>query len=117
MTARRFWYWHNGDEELAASLGLRDWPAPSTDDVFGPYTDDYVDMGTAELRYASDAKPYARVKIEVYALPAQFYRFTVEIIDGEGMGGVLKTGSGGLSDYWPTVLHFAQGMIQWEPAA
>lgn len=113
----RLWYTHNGDARLAAELGLADTIESSSESPIGACSEDYVDMGTVDLRYPDEDEPYARVKVEVWAMPAQFYRFTIDILRGDGRGGVIDTGSGGLSTYWPTVKMIAEGMIDFTPAA
>lgn len=49
------------------------------------------------------------VTIEIMAMPAQFYRFTVAT--SEGARYVIETGSGTLHSYWPSVLLVAEGMF------
>ena len=51
----------------------------------------------------------ATVKIWVKCLPSQFYRFVVE--DDEGRIYLIETGSGTLSDFWPTAEAVAKNMV------
>lgn len=51
----------------------------------------------------------AKVKISVEAAPAQFW--FAEITDTEGKVWNISTGSGALSDFWPTFELFANGML------
>lgn len=90
-------YIHNGDRPLMKSLGLRTWA----------FSRDYLDLGTVEVRDA-DADAPATVKVEVSAMPAQFWRFTVTKTSGIF---VMETGSGGFGDYWPIARQIAEGML------
>lgn len=133
-------YTHNGDRALMESLGLK------VDD-FGR---DWTDLGTVIVSEAEDAgfgpKPASTVKVEVTALPAQFWRFTItrprdEIEDipddappvphEQGSVGAgrwravyepvevfeMRTGSGAFSTYWPAADLFAQHMLVVAPAS
>jgi len=76
-----------------------------------PFTDaprGWSDVGVVETDRAS-------VKIEVSALPAQFWRFTITARIEDVQPGVIRTGSGALSDYWPTVELVINGTLQFEP--
>lgn len=94
-------YKHNGDHDLMTSLGLRTWS----------FEREWLELGTVVV--SSGATP-ATVKVEVLALPAQFFRFTI-VRKSEGSDEdevtVLKTGSGGFTSYWPTAKMFAENMI------
>lgn len=92
-------YTHDGSWELMRSLGLktnfdREWTDVGTvvldeDWKWGPYTAQRNERG----RFIS--RP--RVKVEVSAVPAQFYRFTisrVSEIDGAREVFEMRTGSG-----------------------
>lgn len=121
-------YVHNGDAKLLASLGLR-----TTGFTLGERTD----LGTVEIYPAETSNPYdcltgprpaTTVRCEVTALPAQFFRFTItrprdETIDDEsarlGWRSVyepcdlyeINTGTGGFTDFWPSVKLIAEHMI------
>lgn len=118
-------YLHNGDYGLLKELGLQT----------GNFGRDWTDLGTVTVREAEEdgeygARPATTVKVEVTALPAQFWRFTITRPrdDSKKIGHpdgswevigiyepvetiVLTTGSGGFSTYWPTVERFAEHMI------
>lgn len=59
----------------------------------------------------------AHIKVEVCCMPAQFWRFTIEGNIQDVRSGVLSTGSGTLTEYWPSVLHWANGCLVFEAAA
>lgn len=80
-------YYHNGDWDLMRSLGLQT-----------NFNREMTNVGTVELAYTT-------VKVEVAALPAQFFRFTV--VGPTGRTTVVRTGSGGFGDYWEPVKRFA----------
>lgn len=94
-------YTHNGDAGLLASLGLQ---------VTG-FGRDWTDLGTVTLAEAT-------VKVEVSAMPAQFWRFTIDrpkdTADSPAPREqvVVETGSGSFADYWPTAEGVAQNVIQ-----
>lgn len=113
-------YTHSGDEELLGSLGL-------LTRADGP---GWHDLGTATIQEAEMVegvrRPAATVQVEVMALPAQFWRFTITRPrdETEELGGgkwrpvyepvercVLETGSGAFSGYWPTAQLFAKNML------
>jgi hypothetical protein len=71
----------------------------------------WVHWADVPLTWEDSAEPYAMVRIEIMAMPAQFFRFTIEPKSGDGQACVLSTGSGKVSDYWPSVLLVAQGML------
>ena len=50
------------------------------------------------------------VKVWVTAAPAQFWHFEVYCVEGDRIHKV-STGSGSLSDYWPTVRLLAEGLL------
>lgn len=100
-------YTHNGDHALLESLGLRaDWDAEG----------EWVDLGTVVVQERSGHEIPATVKVEVYAAPAQFYRFTVVRPDEDDRRTAdtltIRTGSGGFSTFWPTAKLVAENMIQ-----
>jgi hypothetical protein len=80
---------------------------------------DWIDLGTVEHRPGAedgDSELWARIKVEACLLPARFWRFTVTAGEVEDVHPVvLETGSGSLSDYWPTVLHVANGCLTFKP--
>ena len=51
----------------------------------------------------------ASVTIHVTCMPAQFWHF--EIVRQNGERCEISTGSGALSDFWPSVLLIADGML------
>jgi len=64
-----------------------------------------IEVGTVHF-------PIGKIKIEVTCLPAQFWRFQLfPSDDQDGQRIILSTGSGPLSDYWPSVMKFLEGMI------
>lgn len=92
---------YRGDIDLMENLGL-DWQKP--------FRREWTDLGTVKLY---DDEPLPTIKVEVSALPAQFFRFTVtrkadtvEPAPNEVL--VIRTGSGSLATYWPSVRHVAQ---------
>ena len=104
------WYIHNGDSALARELGLRsDWGHNGSVPAFGKVTNGYEDAGTVQL-------PTGRVKVEICALPAQFYRFTcTHFSEGEGYPEsttTIETGSGSLGENWPIAEKIATGMVE-----
>lgn len=103
-------YRHNGDHELLGSLGLRQYG-------FGR---DWTALGTVTLEKpnAGAGRPAATVEVEVCALPAQFWRFTItRPVWDEGSESygteqhVMTTGSGGFSDFWHVAKLAATNMI------
>lgn len=101
-------YTHNGDLDLAKRLGL------DTSLQF-PHAE-WVELGTYEHRWAGDKDVAYRVRVSVNAMPAQFWRFNIVPITTDGQFLEVSTGSGGLSDYWPTIKNMAEGMITVTPA-
>lgn len=91
-------YRHNGDHELMTSLGLRTWS----------FHQEFTDLGTVIINEVHEESSAATIKVEVSALPAQFWRFTVTQEEGVT---VLTTGSGGFSDYWPIAKLVADNML------
>lgn len=71
---------------------------------------DWLEVGTVELETAS-------VKVEVYCAPAQFWRFTVTPKAEDVQAGVLTTGSGTLSEYWPSVVQWATGLLSFKASS
>lgn len=51
----------------------------------------------------------ASVEISVRCMPAQFWEFNVNTVDGRHYK--ITTGSGTLSDYWDTISKVAEGML------
>lgn len=92
------------DEVALAMLGLR---------TTG-FTRDWTTLGTVVIH---DRTPVATtVKVEVAALPAQFWRFTVRRpadkdgpVEAESL--VITTGSGRFTDYWPSVCLVADNCL------
>jgi hypothetical protein len=118
-------YEGNGDRKLLAELGLRT-------HGFGR---DWTDIGTVIHREAEETdhglRPATEVKVEVSALPAQFWRFTIlrpreeiEDLEEEDENGrdwrcvytprqviQFSTGSGSFSKYWEVAKLIAEHMI------
>ena len=83
-----------GDMKIFRELGLK---------PFKNISGDYY-VGEAALPNKS------KVKIWVYAAPAQFWKF--EIYDAEtGKTTTASTGSGRLEEFWPTVRLMAENMF------
>jgi len=119
-------YRHNGDQEAMEELGLRtagfarDWTALGT-----------VVVHAAEPEGEYGPRPAATIDVEVSAMPAMFWRFTItrphdgaETVDGKVRGiyeplerFVMKTGSGGFTTYWPIAKMIAENMLTVEPIA
>ena len=119
------------DRALLESLGLKV-------DGFGR---DWTDLGTVEVREAdteneydclTGPRPAATVKVEVSAMPAQFFRFTITrpqdfvMDDAEAPRGFravyepvevfeMSTGSGNFSAYWPMAKAIAENMLSVVP--
>lgn len=113
---------YDADLKALADLGLR------TTDF------DYVwtDLGTVTVQEAEPdgeygPRPAATVKVEVSAMPAQFWRFTVtrprdeaDTLPGGRVVGVYEpvqvrvvtTGSGRFTDYWPVARMLAENMLE-----
>ena len=105
-------YRHNGDHELLGSLGLRQ----------HGFDRDWTALGTVTLPNGAKT-PAATVEVEVCALPAQFWRFTItrprwdEDSDSyHTERSVMTTGSGGFSDFWPHAKLIAENMVRVEAA-
>lgn len=67
---------------------------------------------TWEETYLGEVSFYdgkATAKIWVTCAPAKFYKFVVK--DIEGRTWIISTGSGCITEYWPTVEKFAGAMI------
>lgn len=130
-------YEHNGDRELMESLGLqttdfgREWTDLGTVTVEAARTERFGKVAgkrmTPEPEYH---RPAATVKVEVSAMPAQFWRFTItrpreEIEDWKGGGTTygfrpiyepverftMRTGSGGFGEYWTAAKACAQNCL------
>lgn len=122
-------YTHNGDRALMAELGLR---TDGFDSEFTPLGTVVVEEAEPDGQFGP--RPAVEVAVEVSALPAQFFRFTIrrprdEVEDlpegetdphtGHGWRGVyepvevfvMTTGSGGFGDYWPIAKAVAQNMV------
>lgn len=114
------------DVALMQQLGLRT-------DNFGR---DWTHLGTVTVDEAEPEdrfgpRPASTVRVEVAALPAQFWRFTVtrprdecETVDGEVRGiyepvevRVITTGSGRFGEYWPVARMVAQHVLSVEVVA
>lgn len=113
---------YSGDKGLMASLGLRTWG----------FKHEWTDLGTVVVEEAdteneyncpTGPRPAATVKVEVSAMPAQFWCFTVtrprdevKHLDDGSWHSVyepverfeVKTGSGSFSEYWPMAKALAQ---------
>lgn len=109
-------YTHNGDHNLLSSLGLKT----------SGFERDWTDLGTVVVQEADDNEyghlPAATVKVEVSALPAQFWKFTISrpIDDGKSEDVEvfeMHTGTGGFTDYWPMAKAVADNMISLEQIA
>jgi len=102
-------YRHNGDLELLQSLGLK---------THGWVHHKWTNLGTIKLDKNSD-EPKPKIKVEVYACPAQFFRFTITRGNEDRYKHdykpyetfVINTGSGGFSDYYGVALLIAQNML------
>jgi hypothetical protein len=95
---------HSKDRELFRQLGLREFAIGQGWSDSDPRLNDWRDLGTVEFEWAE-------VRVEVCCLPAQFFRFTITAKTEDVQGTVLTTGSGALSDFWPTIDLWASGMI------
>jgi hypothetical protein len=128
-------YSHNGDDKELARLGLKTNAFKARD-----AEDSWLDLGTVVVQEAreemtGDPKtptsfPACTVRVEVACYPAQFWRFTIDRYDekltGDVAGGgewgvevrperfILRTGSGGFSDYWEIAEAFARNMVDVE---
>lgn len=88
------------DFELFQNLGLKRFKTDSRKKfIVGEYKLPHYEKG--------------KVKISVTCLPAQFWEFEVETIDGKKFN--IKTGSGTLSNYWDSVLKVAEDMFVVNP--
>lgn len=81
---------HNGDWNLLEQLGLRR----------AGFRREWTDLGTVR---SEDW----RIKVEVSAIPAQFWRFSINRRDGKEKF-VVRTGSGSFSGYWPVAKRVAE---------
>lgn len=115
-------YSHNGDHAFMVNLGLR---------ADGYALHEWTDLGTVIVEEADPEgeygpRPSTSVRVEVYAAPAQFYRFTIlrprddieTLPDGtvraiyesrERM--VLTTGTGGFQEFWAAAVLLAGNML------
>lgn len=95
-------YRHNGDHDLMTSLGLRT-------SGFGR---DWTDLGTVTLDSQREERPDTTIKVEVTAVPAQFFRFTITRPNEDNCenGGMplevfeITTGSGSFGEYYEVAL-------------
>lgn len=115
---------YSSDEALLQSLGLR------TTDFGGGWTN----LGTVVVEEAEPdgefgPRPASTVRVEVQALPAQFWRFTVirprdaceTLPDGSVRGTyeplevrVVTTGSGTFTEYWAVAAMVAHHLLDIE---
>lgn len=82
---------YHKDLTLLMELGLKPWEAKHGEEKY---------IGQV------NGRDYL-VKIWVTCLPAQFYRFVIE----RGHTYEVTTGSGVLSNYWPSIKLIAEGML------
>lgn len=94
------------DRALWEVLGLR---------YCGADDDGWQDLGVTSAPTSAD-RPGAEVRVELCQMPARFWRFTISPLIEDVKPVVLSTGSGALSDFWPTVELFAGGMLVVERA-
>lgn len=126
---------YTNDKPLLRELGLDEkWEGePGTGPGLASMrsTNGYVDLGTVTVEEAEPdgeygPRPATTIKVEVSAMPAQFYRFTVTRPRSDSewveVGGerklitnyepmetlVIGTGSGTFSEYWPMAANVAQ---------
>lgn len=111
-------YHHNGDRELAESLGLTDWQK-----TWEWRDGGWIYLGTITSPTEEDPScnvPGWAIEVEVVALPAQFWRFTVsnsrEVqVDGEWTYEPqtfrFSTGSGGLGEFLQVATMFANNVL------
>lgn len=105
MLAPSLYRLYEEDRALMSELGLE----PHVQFKHG----EWKTLGTYEHRPSELV--WARVTIECCAMPAHFWRFSIEQADVEDVQSMtLKTGSGSLTEYWPTVLHVANGCLHIE---
>jgi hypothetical protein len=103
-------YRHNGDLELMTSLGLQ---------THGWVHHEWTKLGTVKLPKNDEKEPAPKIKVEVYACPAQFFRFTITRGNEDRYKHgykpletfVLETGSGGFGEYYQTALMIARNML------
>lgn len=91
---------------LMTELGLR---------IFG-YTRDWLDIGTVQLHEPDEYHPNPTlIKVEVSAMPAKFWRFTItkdsDTIEPTLEKIVVSTGSGLFTTYWPSIKLIADNML------
>lgn len=105
-------YDHNGDRRLAKSLGL------TNVDNWGWREGGWIYLGTATSD--PDVNPGWAIEVEVVAMPAQFWRFTVRSFNDVEVAGEwekqlqvirFSTGSGGLGEYYPVASMFATNRL------
>ena len=72
-----------------------------------------VDLGTHTLAHSrgEDEQAIATIHISVIGMPAQFWSFSIEPVNSDCVPCVIRTGSGSLSHYWPSVVMVAEGMF------
>lgn len=97
------------DQDVLVSLGL----CPT---YSGP---DWTDLGQVviEAEFVDEElglRPATKIRVEVSALPAEFWRFTIERPD-EDSGHVshfaMETGSGSFQTFWPMAKAIAEHMV------
>jgi hypothetical protein len=105
-------YTHNGDRALAKDLGLTDWQTTWEWRAGG-----WIYLGI--VKSDVEEEPW-EIDVEVVALPAQFWRFTVRRRVDVEVDGVweyepqtirFSTDSGGLGEFFPVAKMFATNTI------
>lgn len=66
---------------------------------------EYLHIGTLPA-----CAEHGRIKVEVLAFPARFFRFTIDALESEHVY-VFETGSGAISRYLPLAMEVARGMF------
>lgn len=109
-------YTHNGDRALAQDLGLTDWQK-----TWEWRDGGWIYLGTVTSDSSEDGEPDWKIDVEVVAMPAQFWRFTIrrhqDVMDVDGVWGHepqtirFSTGSGGLGEFFPVATMLATNMI------
>jgi hypothetical protein len=88
------------DRDLMLELGLKT-----------NFNRDWTDVGTVTIGNST-------VKVEVAAMPAQFFRFTIRRpVEGKSdvyERFVMSTGSGSFGEYWPAAKHLALNCLDVE---
>lgn len=89
------------DRKFLQSLGIEYTGEPS----FSP-----VVVGTVKIiSPGDDEDTFGLIELSVSAWPATFWKAQITTTEGKYIN--LGTGSGHLSDFWPTFVLFAKGMI------